>query len=395
MSHLELTHGIADFSKAVISLWFRVPRESVEAAAENYIETGVEDFWIMQGILPLMTFGRPQQNNNFKLVFSKDIAHGDPGETAVYPAYIDWTNGDPYLIEPSYIGLQCVPEGRFKLVFNLQSEKYGSYDSLIWFCTDMAYIDYHGEPPEGSGIAGTWFVTTIQDGTKGIQEAQPEFFHVESQNYFAPDIWHHLLLSFDLDGHLDIGPKPESTCQLWYAIDDVDYRGWENLGPLRQEDDELGPNNIVTPNIWRYSFFDPTTPSLFFNHYVADPTGTCSPQFIPSGEAAIGLPAAERYSDAIFKVEMAEFQMWTGVTVDTEDDRRAFVDVEGKPVDPAEAERRLGRKPDILLHRSSNWKKGKNTGSVGQDENGDLITSGQFIPTGAIDSYKPEPELGK
>jgi hypothetical protein len=97
---------------------------------------------------------------------------------------------------------------------------------------------------------------------------------------------------------------------------------------------------------------------------------------------------------------MAELQIFTDVTLDTGDEpkRRAFIDYvrdndgnpiedeDGKrtlePVDPEKAEELLGKKPEILLHTSANWKAGNNTGSLGP-----------FTPTGGINSYKPDPSL--
>ena len=106
---------------------------------------------------------------------------------------------------------------------------------------------------------------------------------------------------------------------------------------------------------------------------------------------------------------MAEFQLFTGVTLDTsvEENRRAFVDEDGVPVPPEgkpptedkpdgekpPAEKLLGKRPDIVLHGSGDWSDGNNTGSLGVDNDGDNIPSGQFEPTGAIPSYTPDPSL--
>jgi hypothetical protein len=113
----------------------------------------------------------------------------------------------------------------------------------------------------------------------------------------------------------------------------------------------------------------------------------------------------------IYRVETAEFQMFTDITLDTGDEksRRAFVDEKGKPV-PAEKKQSqdadgkksgnsgsaefLGKKPEILLHGSGNWINGNNTGTTGKDKDGNKIPSGQFTPTAKIEKYKPEPKLG-
>jgi hypothetical protein len=406
--------GIPDFYKAVISLWFRAPKQSVIAASDHYIDTGVEDFRMMQKVMPLISFGKPQQNKNYQLVY-EDIAHGDPQDNVVVYTPVAWDQKEPYDVDPSGISLVCDNE-KFKLAFTLQMAGKGSYSFLTWFATDMTFIpDYNQTPPEGSGIVGQWFKSTIADGTPGIQDAQPEFFYVESRQTFEPDVWHHVLLSFDVEGTIGLGlPLPSSSCQLWYAVDDVDYRGWENLRPYRTDGDGLEPNNIITRTIFDNSGYvpDPAGRDLFFNHYIPAPSGTYNPKEtpVPSGDGPIGLPASARYVESIFKVEMAEFQMWTGLTLDTgeEDNRRAFVDKDGKPVSPFQKKEKdpdnnvikpsgsielMGRKPDIMLHGSGNWKAGKNTGSSGIDAEDKPIPEGQFTRTGVIKAYKPDPSL--
>jgi hypothetical protein len=213
-----------------------------------------------------------------------------------------------------------------------------------------------------------------------------------------------VLLSFDVGGSLSIGSKPSSTCKLWYAIDDIDYRGGRNLGPFRDENDGLAENAILTDIIYRYSGFDEGgDPPLFSNHYVPYPSGSYSPAPIPSGE--LGLPAASHYVEGIFRAEMAELQIFTGVTLDTsnEGNRRAFIK-DGKPVDPtgteaqpAPAAKLLGKKPEVMLHGNSNWQSGYNTGSLGIEIDGEgtikKLPSGQFTPVAGIEKFKPEPAL--
>ena len=91
---------------------------------------------------------------------------------------------------------------------------------------------------------------------------------------------------------------------------------------------------------------------------------------------------------------MAEFQMFTGVALDLGNAENRFPFIHnGKPVPPeqkaTEANQNhpgsigyLGQDPDVLLHKSSKWKKGDNTGS-----------GGHFDPTGNIPKYTPDPSL--
>jgi hypothetical protein len=411
MSYLKLPNGVPDFSKAVFSLWFRVPTESALAASSHSLPQG--DWPMMQNILPLITFGERQQNKNYQLIH-ENIVHGAPPENPVELVRpVGWTQAEPYDVNPCCIGLQCYSDGTFDLFVNIQMEDKGSYDSLLWFQTSL---DYQGEfppaPAPGDGSIGDGhYMSTIAEGTYGLQDAQPEWFEVRSDITFEPDKWHHLLLSFDVGGSLSIGNKPSSSCQLWYAIDDVDYRGWGNLGPYRDEDDGLGENIIVTRMIYNESGFDASGPVLFSNHYVPLPSGGYSPAPIPADGAELGLPAASHYVDAIFRVEMAELQIFTGVTLDTgiAGNRAAFVK-DGKPVDPtgtqakpAPAVTLLGKRPEVMLHGNSNWQSGYNTGSLGAeietDDDGTetikKLPGGQFTATGGIEKYKPEPSLGE
>jgi hypothetical protein len=422
MSYLTLENGIPDFSKAVISLWFRVPRESVVAASTNSIATDVEGFFILQNILSLVTFGRPQTNKNYH-GHLHDVANWISeisGPSPWLETYYD--EGPPYAVDPSYIGVLCHDSGIFKLIINLQMENYMSIESSGWITTQMNL--WTGDDPAaptdtslGSGFVGSGLDIgqAIIEDVSYVDNARPEFFTVESAGWLQPDRWHHLLLSFDVGGSLSIGtPFASSSCKLWYAIDDVDYRGAENLLPFRDTGGQWGPddldaNAILTQNAWRLSGLDPNWQAINYyqNNYVGLPSGFYEGGSIPSNGAGIGLPAIARYVDSIFRCEMAEFQMFTGVTMNTGDEtnRRAFVSEDGKPVPPTQKRNPgdpesksgsielLGKKPEILLHGSGNWKTGRNTGSTGIDSNGDPIALGQFHPTALIRPYTPDPSL--
>jgi hypothetical protein len=60
MGYIELSSGLGSFSKAVMSIWFRLPSDSVNASKAYYqsvrSEVGLTD-GIMAGILPLVTWG--------------------------------------------------------------------------------------------------------------------------------------------------------------------------------------------------------------------------------------------------------------------------------------------------------------------------------------------------
>jgi hypothetical protein len=115
---------------------------------------------------------------------------------------------------------------------------------------------------------------------------------------------------------------------------------------------------------------------------------------LPVKDAELGIPSISAYVDEIHEVDMAELQFFAGVALDTgkESNRRIFITKDGKPVyadQKADANHpnsgsieRLGKEPEIYLHKTKNWKTGKNLG-----------TAGDLTPTGKIDRFKPEPSL--
>jgi hypothetical protein len=428
MSYLTLQGGIADFSKAVISLWFRAPRESIIAASNNKVDSGLENFEMLQSILPLITLGKPQVSRTYSTP-THDVAvihEYLPGEpSGVTYDTIDYVEGRSYDVDPSYIGLLCHSDGTFNMAFNLQMKNDMPLRATTHVTTQMDIYSGSdpGAPVAEADILGTGVVVLFPNvGVAAIADAsyvdnaQPEVFTVITREDLEPDQWHHILLSFDVGGSISIGtPFASTSCKLWYAIDDRDYRGAENLGPYRNTGGQWGPdtldaNAILTKNAWLFSGLDPNWQAINYyqNHFVGLPQGIYGGGSIPSANAEIGLPASLKYVDAIFRCEMGEFQLFTDVTLDTGDEhnRRVFVDDEGKPVDPegtedepAPAEKLLGKKPDILLHGSDDWIAGKNTGSLGIEINtdGEVVErpSGQFTPTAAIEPYKPDPALSE
>lgn len=429
MSYLTLPNGIADFSKAVISLWFRVPKESVKAAAGHIIDQGNAP--LMQSILPLVTFGRPQKlqiydelRHNVGIIHSYRPLEPDPATTYITPYYLP---GLTYDVNPSYIGILCGGQGssgdRFWLEFHFRMEGYMAFSSTQYITTQMdIWSGSDPAAPQDAGVRGSGTVALFPNVGKAqikpadyLSSTEPEYFTVSTDNAYKSDTWHHLLLSFDIGGSVSVGtPFASSSCRLWYAIDDIDYRGAQNLMPYRNTagqwgPDTLDPNAILTRNAWAYSGQDPNweAPQYYQNHFIGLPQGSFSGGKIPSAGAAMGIPSSIKYQGGIFRVEMAEFQMWTGRTLDTgiTRNRRAFVSADGEPVDPTgdtddprgPGERVLGKKPEILLHGSGDWEIGYNTGTLGitEDSEGEIteLPGGQFKPTGGIEEFQPDPSL--
>lgn len=239
-----------------------------------------------------------------------------------------------------------------------------------------------------------------------------------------PDHWHHVLISFEIKPCIAHGHDPvpgetstdtenwlpsedvESTSKLWIALDDKNFTKFDLSSNWNEGGD---PNEVLTEEAFEV-IGKPTFDATKLDNAVLSNTGAT--KVFPTFEAdcrkisgaPVGLPASQQYQDNVLRVEMAEFQLFTGITLDTGDEtkRRGFIDAAGKPVDPNKSSKSDGlpgsiellkKRPDILLHQSSNWKNGKNTGTSGKTDDGNEIPEGQFQPTAKIENYKPDPSL--
>jgi len=164
----------------------------------------------------------------------------------------------------------------------------------------------------------------------------------------------------------------------------------------------------IAPGPW-FGTVTPKSPSTPDVHAFDPPTYDCAGFTIPVSGNPIGIPCGADDIANNTGVEMAELQIWAGQTLDTGDVtmRRLFLDYPKdshgnpdttkplQPVSPHVAEAVLG-KPDILLHGSGNWKRGRNTGKTATDpDTGQPNPDGQFRPVSLILSFKPDPKLGK
>jgi hypothetical protein len=263
------------------------------------------------------------------------------------------------------------------------------------------------------------------DGGVVLQSRGDDCFTALQGIVVKPDTWHHLLLSFDIshkshatsqnadstygdygDTFVSHPLQLSNPCKIWAALDDVNYTG-KNLRDqfLFNTPADFGINDFLSRDTylaaaseiggsskgagWNLegSWIDALATSLKMDYtFAGEPLPTDS----------FGIPTGPDMQSQMKHVEMAEFQMWLGKTLDTstQTNRRLFIapkknsdDEEVlKPVTPKTASKELGD-PDILFHRSGNWKKGKNTA--------DKANAHDFTPVGKIESYKPDPEIGK
>jgi hypothetical protein len=454
MSYLTIPAGIPNFQKAVLSFWFRVPSETM-ASANN---------------ISLLAFGEPQQETelipNWVNLCGDGASGADPGPQC--PAIESYSSGGIFDLNPCMIGLNCADPENAVLTINLQTKGIATGAAVGWVGDASASSPVpvsQDEINEWSALANTpgsgWILqrgSVLEGGAviiythfvhaSGISDlsdvelaAKRELFRVETVHSITPDSWHHFLLSFDLSNPIatrgppvtdlasgrkfwdNVSEGASSYARMWYAIDNVDYRGRSSdedgdvhyhMGPYSVDHDTArgehpgprggDPNGILTENGWKTAYNG--SPAISFgNQPLPIPTYDLSSTMLPAKDAELGIPAPTKYVDYVGRVEMAELQLFTGVTLDTgeEVNRRAFIDFKRddgvpvddvlRPVDPQQAAALLGKKPEVLLHGSDKWIGGKNTGSLGIDLAGNPIPSGQFQPTGGIKTYTPDPSL--
>jgi hypothetical protein len=242
MSYLELPNGIADFDKAVISLWFRIPLSSMQAAvaqSDADIAAAPPGQYFpprLSGIVPLITFGKMFEGYSVEStddpagtyreidsLWSSGAWHTTVGGTITYTK-TNFHKGAPYPVNPSFIGVNCSTEddGSFvgDLRIRLQMGDSGAGTSINplydFHSTDRTSAQAYGPgpPPPGDWAwsynlnhcffdvlspFGPWQVShTTSDWTDLLsQQYGPESYNI-SNIPVTPDHWHHLLISFDL-----------------------------------------------------------------------------------------------------------------------------------------------------------------------------------------------------
>lgn len=411
MGYLNIPSSILpDFNEAVISLWFRVPQTTIDNCIALPLTPNLVN------IIPLVTFGRPQ----VQLIYS-GFALVNPIFALTYSIRPSPTVTGSIPADPSYIGLSCFTgsPNRATLTVNLQTGVTpivtGYEEDLASAVLDPAGGSQYTIPGSGyiavPGGGGGGEIVFTQVDNSFTQASPPGCYNITTSIPVTPDVWHQLIISFDItNGCVTSGttsPVPagiSSFSKMWVALDDVNYNG-NNLGAYGGGD----PNMILT-NLG-FNVLNVTSSLNAANLFTPTATYSLTGAPIPSNAGPMGLPASAAFVENVVRVDMAELQIYTGVSMDTsvEANRRVFLGANGKPVDPfavlagsptpidpvaaAEAgtvvwkgQKLLGKAPDIaLVGRSRNWMLGLNTGS--------LKHSG-FGPNGTIKPFFPNPKLG-
>lgn len=407
MSYLNLSQGIPNFSKAVISLWFRVPQVSIDSATAAFSGDYQDAPPLFNGIIPLVVMGPKGFLNPSTTVVTHIVF--DSG--ASYDLFTTTLTGASLPTNPLIIGINCDPGyGRPVLYINLETNQKADVSDYQF---ELRNVE---EPATFTYVDVTDVVTNFTASINGTN------IYLDPSGSGA-DKWHHLLISLDLppirthgravdEEYTVEADYVDSPARLFVALDDVNYTEFDlsNFFVNHSED-----HNAVIPELAsRVAGAEQATglSSDFPNRVILGGISqyTLSDPNIPCQEQPMGLPAPTEFVDNVYRVEMAEFQMWTGVMLDTgvTSNRRAFVGADGKPVEPigtaddprAPADKLLGKKPEILLHGSNDWIAGYNTGTTGVrieiidgKETAIKLPSGQFKPVAGIEAWKPDPSL--
>jgi hypothetical protein len=402
MSYLRLEKDL-DLLKATISVWFRVPQTSADACRAATPPSLGTDFNVMYGVIPFITWGKGLESTVYdygQKTFNDGPMPADPvfggGGGTVTPEVVGGilTGSHPAWHSPSFIGVHY--DGY--LVVHIQTADHPTGSGLNDVMTGVHWVWTF--PGQGWHLVGTY------EDTSYTELALYDFFG-NAEDGGAPSIggfdkWHHLLLSWELLAH----SNSQGASKMWCSIDDVSKSGHSDLPAMCDPSLQGGdPNGHRAFLAFRYTYgldAGPRDPPEIVNF---------NPTNVPSNPLTIPCPPevfrgqGETFNPTQM-VELAELQIFCGKAFDASNAgiRRNFIASEGigggklqlKPVDPETAEKALGR-PDILLHGSSNWKVGKNTGSIGitKNEDGDdeEIEAGQFKRTGTINKYDPDPSV--
>ncbi|ODM71670.1 hypothetical protein [Bradyrhizobium elkanii] len=403
-----------NMTKAIISIWFKIPEETWIAAAADWTaaerdppaldEPGFDN--VMVGVIPMITWG-PQQTDTYSPIefidplceHTYNDAFGNPTIHRSTPGYEILDSNDAPT-QPSFIGIRAGGPNAGSLVVHLQSGDNPTGSNMNLRLTACTYTD-PGTPgatqPENKTFTdATYTITGAKDyfGNSSQWGAGDSIPDGQQQPAITngSTAWHHVLLSWDLSGgsaihatddhSLTIEQVTDSYSMLWCALDDVNKNGtnlpalWLGMFGNNTPPD---PNAMLSSKCTAYAFYnfsDPDTGILA----LSSPTVPSNPICIP-GPASLNRDSGSMTPD--YKIQMADVQIFTNRSIDTSDvtKRRLFITAAGVPADPAIAASTLTKSPEVLL-RGGGFIVGTNSG-----------TAGNFTSTGTISAYGVAPSL--
>lgn len=384
---------VPDFAKIVLSLWFNIPAASIENAAAA---TG--EFFGAK--LPLVVFGAKEVETVYGSTATDVLEwHSTPPGPGLIQTVWDVSPSDELDLPPCYIALDCSGEEP-TLEINIQTKTNPAVTQARLYIGHIdGWADTDPEQPPADVVPGNGafpgnvgpLICDIPTDASYVDSAQPALFRIRNNTAITPDVWHHVLLSFDLtDGASAVqvtypSDAPETTAdqtsawsKCYLAVDDVNQVGEDGLGPNSWLDG--GGDNDVVP--WSPNYTDVFSVAgggnslLFFDWETGPATYDLVSPVV--GEGHVGVPTIADYDTENFRVRIADLQIFTGVSFDTsvEANRRVFIRSDGKPASPTLAAALLGKQPEVRFQTPSDWQGGNNRG-----------TSGEFTPTGTITSF--------
>ena len=373
MGHVVIEAGaIPDFTTAVFSLWFRVPKES--AAAVH----GAPQGGLFSNMIPLLTFGKPGTIGDQQITWTTEALYNvHCWSGSVYaPRYSDgfvgWDQAHS-LMTPIGVGAE-----------NLLPRSYVEYESfahsngaITYTEGEPSYIGVYCSNVDGpgyltvnlsSGVFGTTVQSLLRSVTPGElyldRSASENLLDPTSQEYLAnPTTSRYVPVGWEWvpwdpgnpGGEGDWIPPGGSA----YAPSSNTGGGLDprNVAPVDHMEDVTVTNLSTTSfgaafsdpielDVWHHILVSIDLPNKKINVALDDVSlqpGDLSYYFegfpgagvVPASSYSFGAPAQPKYSSAIQQVDLAELQVFTGVTLDTtsEQARRAFISAYKHPVD--------------------------------------------------------------
>jgi hypothetical protein len=375
--------------------------------------TGLTNLLTLQNTIPLIVFTSQKEDQFFYESFSSTTLPGGGG----CPSYVFFTPDSPNTIHapPTFIGVYCYTGGFYLpdnfLSVNIQTDDIVTYSSDTFVsqtgatCVVDNTCPFHAYPTTNYNWCESYDdITGSYEYSDGFGSCEFNFrpFDGSTSNLIAvPDIWHHLLISWDLsngcathgvvfptDPGTDFSVYVDRASKMWCSLDDSNRDGPNLPGIWIPGTDR---NSMISRAgssalglVGGFNFPTPMA-DLSVSSITAGPISIPGPLTIYGQQGSYG-DTSDSLIEPIAHLEMAELQVYTGITLDTSNvgNRRLFVDSGGFPVDPNTAIAALGKNPDILLTgKSSNWQGGINSG-----------TAGNFDQLGTINSYSPGPQVG-
>lgn len=347
MGYLELPGGFTNFDRAVFSLWFRAPASSLGSA------TSLGGQSLLNNCVPLITLGRPNLDSS-----GQDLG----------PSFIGINTDDD--VPALAAAMHCGSRGSFT----------GNYYDGVGVCN----------PPRTPSAPARDYFSLFPAG-EGYRIPTPA------------DRWNHLMLSVSFVGGMSVTNTPRANFGTaganwlcWVRLNGVNYSGNAlNDSGLRASTNHGGANQVLsvctsdvpvlenTPFISNYEgnqTFPPFGPICNPGSEQFDAAYSFSGASIDSSGRPIGVPASGAYSAYIQQIQMAELQIYTGVTCQSSS---PFI-AGGRPANVSTAIAALGKHPNIYLGGTSeNWITGVNQGSDG----------GIFNTVGTISNFAGGPTL--